>query len=67
MGTQKKKKKSTGAKVVSGVGKGVGGVFSVIGRVIAILFLILVITGCICAIYMANYVIKFMKIGRAHV
>ncbi len=59
MGTQKKK--STGAKVVSGVGKGVGGVFSVIGRVIAILFLILVITGCICAIYMANYVIKFMK------
>ena len=52
MGTQKKK--STGAKVVSGVGKGVGGVFSVIGRVIAILFLILVITGCICAIYMAN-------------
>lgn len=61
MGPQKNNKKSTGRRVLGGVGKGVGGVFSVIGRVFAIAFLILVITGCICAMVVSVYVIKFMQ------
>jgi len=56
-----KKKTSTGKKVIKGVGRSIGGVFAFAGRIVATVFLILVITACICAMVGSVYVIDFMK------
>lgn len=53
----RKKKKSAGRSVMAGV----GGVLSLVGRIAATVFMILVITGCICMMVVSVYVINFMK------